>query len=85
MKKVMAAIALVSTVALGACKKTGEGEYQIEKPVMGTVTDTLAVPTIDVGTQETQVSVPKIEVNKDPVTIKVPKIEIKSADDNAKR
>jgi len=63
--------AVVAVVAISACKKTGEGEYQVEKPVVGTVTDTITTPSIDVG--------------KDTVAVTVPTVDVKSADENKKR
>ncbi len=62
--------------ALSACSKTGEVE--VEKPVVGAVIDTVAVPTLDVTTQEQQVTMPGIDINKDTASIMVPKIEIKT-------
>jgi hypothetical protein len=65
----------MAIVSISACKKTGEGEYQVEKPVIGTQTDTIHTPTIDVGTNTTTVAVPKIVT--DSATIKTPKVTIK--------
>lgn len=75
MRKVVLAAAVLA-VSLTACKKTGEGEYQVEKPVIGTVTDTINTPTVDVRTDTASVAVPKVDVRKDTAKIKVPKIEI---------
>lgn len=85
MRKIAAVVALAGVVALSACKKTGEGEYQVEKPVVGTVTDTINTPSIEVGTESTTVAVPKVEVKKDSATIKTPTVDIKSAGENKKR
>lgn len=71
MRKLVAVAALLAVSSLAACKKTGEGEFEVEKPVVGTVTDTVNTPSIDVGT--------------DTATIKVPSIDIKSPDENKKR
>jgi hypothetical protein len=65
----------MAIVSISACKKTGEGEYQVEKPVIGTQTDTIHTPTIDVGTNTTTVAVPKIVT--DSAKIKTPKVTIK--------
>ena len=66
----------MAVVAISACKKTGEGEYQVEKPVVGTVTDTINTPSVDVGTQNTQVEVPKVV--RDTATIKTPTVDVKT-------
>ena len=77
MRKLAAVAAIMAVVSISACKKTGEGEYQVEKPVVGTQTDTIHTPTVDVGTQTTTVAVPKVEVKKDSTTIKTPTISVK--------
>jgi hypothetical protein len=62
-RKLAAVAAIVAVVSISACKKTGEGEYQVEKPVVGTQTDTINTPSIDVGTDSATVKVPTIRVN----------------------
>jgi acyl-CoA hydrolase len=76
-RKLAAVAAIMAVVSISACKKTGDGEYQVEKPVVGTQTDTIHTPTVDVGTQTTTVAVPKVEVKKDSTTIKTPTISVK--------
>jgi acyl-CoA hydrolase len=76
-RKLAAVAAIAAVVSISACKKTGDGEYQVEKPVVGTQTDTIHTPTVDVGTQTTTVAVPKVEVKKDSATIKTPTITVK--------
>jgi len=66
---------VMAVVSISACKKTGEGEYQVEKPVVGTQTDTIHTPTIDVGTQTTTVAVPKVKM--DSAKIKTPTVKVK--------
>jgi len=76
MKKLLVAGVMLA-VSVTACKKTGEGEYQVEKPVVGTVTDTVHTPTVDMHMDSTKVAVPKVEVSKDSATVKIPKVDIK--------
>jgi hypothetical protein len=76
-RKLAAVAAALAVVSISACKKTGDGEYQVEKPVVGTQTDTIHTPTVDVGTQTTTVAVPKVEVKKDSATIKTPTVTVK--------
>jgi hypothetical protein len=52
----------MAVVAIAGCKKTGEGEYQVEKPVVGTVTDTVNTPSVDVGKDTVAVTVPTVDV-----------------------
>jgi len=70
-RKLAAVAVVMAVVSISACKKTGEGEYQVEKPVIGTQTDTINTPSIDVGT--------------DTVKVKVPTVDIKSAGENKKK
>ncbi len=75
MRKLLAVAILA--VSITACKKTADGDLQVEKPVVGTVTDTLNVPSVEVSSESTKVAVPKVEVKKDSATIKVPTIKVK--------
>ena len=84
-RKFVAVAAVLAVVSISACKKTGEGEYQVEKPVIGTQTDTIHTPSVEVGTDTANVTVPKVEVKKDTAAIKVPTVKVKSAGDNAKK
>ena len=54
MRKFIAVVALTAVSALGACKKTGEGEYQVKTPDVEVKTDTHTVqtPSVDVGTKK---------------------------------
>lgn len=76
MKKMIFAAAAL-TLAVTACKKTGEGAYEVQKPVVGTVTDTVHTPVVETGVDSTKVAIPKVEVKKDSATIKVPTVTIK--------
>lgn len=76
MRKLFAVSAILAVVSISACKKTGEGEYQVERPVIGTQTDTLHTPTVDVGTDTTNVTVPKVDVRKDTVQVKTPTVKV---------
>jgi hypothetical protein len=75
-RKLAAVAAVMAVVSISACKKTGDGEYQVEKPVVGTQTDTIHTPTISVGTDTAKVTVPKVQVKTDSAKIKVPTIKV---------
>src|SRR3954466_4740947 len=93
MRKLIIAIALAAS--LGACKKTGEGEYQVEKPVVGTQTDTVHTPSVDVGTKTDTINTPTVGTTKDTLIVdrptvgskktevKVPTVDVKSPKENA--
>jgi hypothetical protein len=74
-RKVTLALTVAALCAAGACKKTGEGQYEVQKPVIGTETDTVNTPSVETGTAKDTVTVPKVETEKKEVT--VPKVEVK--------
>ena len=76
MRKFAAVAAVLAVVSISACKKTGEGEYQVERPVIGTQTDTIHTPTLQMGTDTAAVKVPKVQVKTDTAKIKVPTVKV---------
>ncbi len=54
----------ILAVAVTACSKTDSGDLEVEKPVVGTVTDTLNVPSVEVGTDSVMVKVPDVDVKR---------------------
>ena len=76
MRKFAAVAAVLAVVSISACKKTGEGEYQVERPVIGTQTDTIHTPTVQVGTDTAAVKVPRVQVKTDTAKIKVPTVKV---------
>jgi hypothetical protein len=77
MQRIAIAVTLVALTSLAACKKTGEGEYEVQKPVIGTTTDTVHTPSVEVGTDTHTVATPKVEVKKDSAKIVTPKVTVK--------
>jgi hypothetical protein len=69
------ALLALSTVA---CKKTGEGEYEVQRPTVGTTTDTVKTPTVDVTRDTVGVVTPKVDVKKDTQNVVVPKVKVKT-------
>jgi hypothetical protein len=68
------ATALAAVFTLTGCEKTGDGQYEVQKPVVGTETDTVNTPSIETGTVKDTITVPKVESEKKEVT--VPKVEV---------
>jgi hypothetical protein len=65
--RTLALVALTATaITLAGCKKTGEGEYEVERPTVGTTTDTVRTPTVDVGT------------TTDTLVVKRPTVDVKN-------
>jgi hypothetical protein len=77
MQKIAIAVTIAALASLAACKKTGEGEYEVQRPVIGTTTDTVHTPSVSVGRETTTVSTPKVEVKKDSTKIVTPKVTVK--------
>lgn len=66
MRKLTLALAFAALWTLSGCKKTGEGQYEVQKPVVGTETDTVNTPSVETGTVKDTIEVtrPTVEVNK---------------------
>jgi len=75
-KSALIVSALVLTSA-AACKKTGEGEYQVKYPELKTDTATVRTPTVDVTKDTATVVVPKVQMKKDTTHMIVPKVRVK--------
>jgi hypothetical protein len=65
-RKLTLAVAFAAVWTLSGCKKTGEGQYEVQKPVIGTETDTINTPTVETGTVKDTIEVtrPTVEVKK---------------------
>jgi hypothetical protein len=70
----MLGIAVLSLSAV-ACKKTGEGEYEVQKPVVGTVTDTVHTPTVGTTKDTLNVITPKVSAETSKVVVTKPVIK----------
>ena len=75
MRRMTLALAFAAVWTLSGCKKTGEGQYEVQKPVVGTETDTVNTPSVETGTVKDTITVPKVETEKKEVTL--PKVEVK--------
>jgi hypothetical protein len=83
MRNVALAAAIAALVATSACKKTGEGEYQVEKPVIGTETDTVQTPSVETGTVTDTISVPDVDVNTEKKDVTLPKVDVETPKEGA--
>ena len=70
-------IAILATLALVACKKTGDNEYEVVRP--GLVTDTVTTPSVKVGTRTDSVTVPTVGSTKDTIIVNKPTVGTKKA------
>ena len=57
--------ATLAAAALMGCRKTGENEFEVDKPVVTTEKDTVRTPDVDIGTTEDTIVVkrPTVDVN----------------------
>ena len=79
MRKTMLGAALL-VLSLNACKKTGENEFQVQTPTVGTETKTVTTPDVDVGTRKDSISTPVVGTQKDTVIIDKPVVGTKKTE-----
>ncbi len=79
--RVLTIAGLAAIVAMAGCQRTGEGEYEVEKPVIGTETDTVRTPDVDVGMRKDTITVPDVDVNKKKTEVNVPDVDVQGADE----
>lgn len=64
--------AVILTLPIAACKKTGENEYQVKTPTIGTDTKTVTTPDIDVGTKKDTISTPVVGTKPETLIVQKP-------------
>ena len=78
MRSITLAAAIAAIVVTTGCEKTGEGEYQVDKPVIGTETDTVETPSVETGTAKDTISVPDVDVNSEKKEVDLPKVDVET-------
>ncbi len=78
MRTISLAAAFAAFVLTSGCEKTGEGEYQVEKPVIGSETDTLETPSVETGSVKDTISVPDVDVNSEKKEVNVPSVDVET-------
>ena len=78
MRSITLAAAIAAFVVTTGCKKTGEGEYQVDKPVIGTETDTVETPSVETGTVKDTISVPDVDVKSEKKEVDLPKVDVET-------
>lgn len=79
MRKLTLAAGIAALVITVGCEKTGEGEYEVQKPTVGTTTDTLETPSVETGTSKDTLTVPTVGTEKKEVN--VPDVDVKTPDE----
>ena len=96
MRKLSLAATLALTAALGACQKTGEGEFKVKTHDVdvNTKETTINTPSVDVGTKTDTINTPVVGTTKDTIVVdrptagtkktevQVPTVDVKSAGEN---
>lgn len=77
MRGLTVVVLVIAAAGSMACRKTGEGEYEYQKPVVGTETDTVHTPTVEAGTRKDTITVPTVTTEKREVT--VPTVDVEPA------
>jgi len=76
-RSVMLATLIATLATLSGCTKTGEGEYEIRRPVIGAKTDTIHGPIVETGTVKDTITLPKVTTEKKEVNL--PKVKVRRA------
>lgn len=79
MKRMMLLGALVA-LPLAACKKTGDNQYQVETPTIGTDTHTVTTPSVDVGSKVDTINTPVVGTQKDTLIVSKPVVGTKKTE-----
>jgi hypothetical protein len=72
--------AVILTLPIAACKKTGDNQYQVQTPTIGTDTHTVTTPSVDVGTKSESISTPVVGTKKDTIVIDKPVVGTKKTE-----
>ena len=82
MRKPALIATLALTATLGACKKTGDGEYQVKTPDVDVKTDTTTIrtPTVDVGSKVDTINTPTVGTTKDTIIVDRPTVGTKKTE-----
>lgn len=79
MRKTLLGAALL-VLSLNACKKTGDNEFQVKTPTIGTDSHTVTTPDVDVGTKKDTINTPVVGTVKDTIIIDKPVVGTKKTE-----
>ena len=63
-----------------ACTKTGENEFQVKTPTVGTETKTVTTPDVDVGTKKDTINTPVVGTQKETLIVNKPVVGTKKTE-----
>jgi len=79
MRKMLLGAALLA-LPIAACKKTGDNQYQVQTPTVGTDTHTVTTPSVDVGSKIDTINTPTMGTKKDTIIVDKPVIGTKKTE-----
>ena len=79
MRKMLLGAVLLS-LPLTACKKTGDNQYEVKTPTVGLDTHTVTTPSVDVGTKTDTINTPTMGTKKDTIVIDKPVVGTKKTE-----
>ena len=79
MRKMLVAVVVLS-LPLAACKKTGDNQYEVQTPTIGTKTDTVSTPSIDVGTKIDTINTPTMGTKPETLIVQKPVVGTKKTE-----
>lgn len=80
MKRTLLIGAAIVALPLAACKKTGDNQYQVETPTIGTDTHTVTTPSVDVGSKVDTINTPVVGTQKDTLIVSKPVVGTKKTE-----
>jgi hypothetical protein len=79
MRKMLLGVVLLS-LPIAACKKTGDNQYQVQTPTVGTDTHTVTTPSVELGTKKDTISTPVVGTKPDTVIVQKPVVGTKKTE-----
>ncbi len=64
--------AALLALPIAACKKTGDNQYQVQTPTIGTDTHTVTTPSVEMGTKTDTINTPVVGMKKDTIVVDKP-------------
>ena len=77
--KLLLGVAILA-LPIAACKKTGDNQYQVQTPTIGTDTHTVTTPSVDVGTKTDTINTPVVGTKKDTIIVDKPVVGTKKTE-----
>ncbi len=77
MRRIALAVSLAAISSLGACKKTGDGEYQVKTPDISVHTDSTTIKTPTLGTRTDTINTPVVGTQKETLVVNKPVVGMK--------